>query len=637
MPDPQFRLEAEGIVTTGVWTDITSRINRSEEITVDTGRQTELADIDPSRLGLSLRNADGAFNPRNPSSPYPGWEPGRRLRLTETVGGVDYPLITGYLETPEVTVNTPGRSQPVTISAVDLLGRLSSAPEMLGTLTEYILAEQAGGLVEYFPLTDATLPALSMINNTSMDILPELYGELDTEPSDLIRPAQGDAPPGDDGRYMLWQYGLGGDHAATSRLVSDVSFYSAPGDTISLTGWLYPTPPPSISTTFYRYPLWMGGIDSAGTSVYISAGEQSSFNKIFTGTFRASDAVTDLPSRLLEDSAWRLISIQVDLGAGTLALWIGLDLAVSTSLAATPTGSVHWTSLDLGLLYEGVIAQLQVRVGPSGTWTRAMHIAQHQHGHTGLHRQTVAERITTIARYAGVDPADLDLPASASTPLQPAQFGGRTPSAAIHDTARSGQDTAVVNGLGKLTLLPRSQRYGQPATLQIPWGWLEHGGVKYRPDRAINTVTVSRSGGSTRRVDRASQLARGVGSTSVDIGDTDVPDDAPNLASWLLRTLDQTRTRCSLLRISMLRRTIAHRQALLSLRIGDRIQLTGMPADSPDDVAHLIVHGIRHIIGPGRKRIFELKTGPLLGPSPGVPPACPHVGDLVSPSAIIAY
>ncbi|MBM0275318.1 hypothetical protein [Micromonospora tarensis] len=218
-----------------------------------------------------------------------------------------------------------------------------------------------------------------------------------------------------------------------------------------------------------------------------------------------------------------------------------------------------------------------------------------------------------------------------------AKLAGVTPSQAMQDAATTGQDILMTTPQGRITLVPRGRRYNQPATMSIPFGWIMRGGIRYRPDKPATDAVASRvDGGTARRISEPLRARYGVLARTVTL-DTAVDADPANWTSWTLAAFGEPRTRCPLLRINLLKRTIADRKALLKLRVGDRIQLTDLPAGSPEDVPHLIVQGFRHVIGPHRWRILELNTSPLLGPLPGSPPACPVVGDLVSNAAIIAY
>lgn len=68
----------------GAWTDITDYV-LAEGVTITRGRADEASAADPSSCSLTLKNNDGRFSPRNPSSPYFGLF-GRNTPLRVGVG-----------------------------------------------------------------------------------------------------------------------------------------------------------------------------------------------------------------------------------------------------------------------------------------------------------------------------------------------------------------------------------------------------------------------------------------------------------------------------------------------------------------------------------------------------------------------
>ncbi|MEK8108649.1 hypothetical protein NKG94_34435 [Micromonospora sp. M12] len=75
--------------------------------------------------------------------------------MTETVDGEEIDLAVGFLEIPDVQVNSPNLDQPCSISAVDRLGRLDGAPPFAGTLAEHVRT-YGGTPVLHFPWTTRT-------------------------------------------------------------------------------------------------------------------------------------------------------------------------------------------------------------------------------------------------------------------------------------------------------------------------------------------------------------------------------------------------------------------------------------------------------------------------------------------------
>ncbi|MER7874824.1 hypothetical protein ABTY63_14875 [Streptomyces solisilvae] len=78
MPIP-FRYELQ---VGGTWTDITTDVYDRDPVSSRRGQEDGGARADPARCGLTLRNRDGKYSPRNPASPYYGLI-GRNTRFRE--------------------------------------------------------------------------------------------------------------------------------------------------------------------------------------------------------------------------------------------------------------------------------------------------------------------------------------------------------------------------------------------------------------------------------------------------------------------------------------------------------------------------------------------------------------------------
>jgi len=642
--DPEIRvladLAADPDPDNPEWVEITDRVaygDGGRAVTVTVGRQDDLAEIRPTEIEFALRNHDGRFTPANAASPLFGrWEQGRRVMVVEHLDGADYPLGAGILSMPEQRVVDPRTSQPVTVTAVDWMGRLDGgAAPFVSTLAEYIRNNGSGRLVEYYPLSDPEHPMMSLITGRlaqpKIQRFPGEGGSDDWDLTRLIKPQAVDGPPGDDASYPAWSMipsqTTPGLHSiyAEMRLPVEVEV----DHVIAVSMWVRKAEVEQVEAVWSSgTPLWIPNV-ALLTDVLIPDNLNPSTMWV---SWDGGDVVA---SRRLESDAWRLVTIRVDLTQSRLDLWVGDDLrAAGTGIPLSPV-TVPW--VEIGSYYAGSIAHVQVRVGDETTWTYDDHLAQHAAGYHGLHRQTVADRVRTLARWAGVPEADIAMPDECATPLLPARLAGQSPAAAIRAAGEAGQDWIITDGLGRITAVPRSRRYNQNPRMSIPWGWIQRGSMRMRPDQPVTEVVVTRAGGgSARRVDPAAARRHGVRSLRYELA-SDVAEDAGNLAGWALRAYAAPRTRSPGFVINMLSRSSTERAALLSLRVGDLIEITGMPEGTPADLPYQVINGIKHTIGPGRVRTIEFVTSPLLGPAPGEPPPCPMVGDLVGPDAVIAY
>lgn len=170
---------------------------------------------------------------------------------------------------------------------------------------------------------------------------------------------------------------------------------------------------------------------------------------------------------------------------------------------------------------------------------------------------------------------------------------------------------------------------GPPVPVVIPWTWLQTP-LELRTDTPINSVSVTRTGGTTALSNNAtSQTTYGVFSASGSL-DTHSPDDPGNLAAFITTYYGNPLLRAPMLSLSLTPRTTEERWRILGVEIGMRITLgpgtvqdypghttvlpvpTGLPAGTQS----LVVEGIHHTSSVDG-RVVEWTTAPLLGSAPG--------------------
>lgn len=635
---------------TPVWVDITRWVmaQNGAPVRLQEGRRTERDDVGtPASLTLSLDNSDHRFTVDNPLSPFGGWwGQGRRVRFTEWAGAQVFYQFVGYLQPSKVdSWAMPRVEQYLVVNALDWLGRLVTARTFVSTLTEHILAN-GGGLVEHMPLADPSPPYYSLATGAAGR---GVVGGFGTDPPDssyvdLITPGAVAGPPGDDLRYPTFEFSLDGSGNIISigSVVYDVSIPVAANQVIAMSVWIYKDPLPSPWAYFSANgaPVAIHGpdyyfhlLDWMQTSSPATDTAQAYIYQISSPSTNATAAA----SRYIEGQTWRLVTVRIDMAAGTISLWIGQDATATGSIGGAISATT-FTTIEIGNLFLGSLAQLQVRVGPaSTTMTYADHLAQCVHGYRGLQRQSVAERITTLAGYAGVPAADLNLSGLATTPMRTAALAGLKPAEAMRAAARADGGARLLVDQGQITLQPRQQRYGQPVDVQIPFAWLVSDSVSFLEDQPLNDITATQSGGGrTRRVDAASVRRYGDSELPTTL-DTEVTADPSNFAAWNAQAYGTARMRMPQATIDLLPRSTAERAVLLGIKLGDRVQITDVPPTWPRGADHLIVEGKTSECGTKTRRL-TLNFSPLAGPAPGVAPVCAVVGQsVIGDTTTIAY
>lgn len=106
VPDARVELQIGG-----VWTDTEDDLLRGEGIRYSWGRRGEGARTDPAACSFSLRNPDGKYSGRNPSSPYFGLL-GRNTPVRLSHGGADVALV--------IPSGVPGRASTPDHASLDV-------------------------------------------------------------------------------------------------------------------------------------------------------------------------------------------------------------------------------------------------------------------------------------------------------------------------------------------------------------------------------------------------------------------------------------------------------------------------------------------------------------------------------------
>lgn len=162
---------------------------------------------------------------------------------------------------------------------------------------------------------------------------------------------------------------------------------------------------------------------------------------------------------------------------------------------------------------------------------------------------------------------------------------------------------------------------GPPARVQIPYAWLSSTTpLRSRPDKPLTTASVSTESATARARDATSLAAFGNNRFTAAL-DTPMPEDAANLADWVVAYYatpagDVPRARFPALTLRLNGRTVPEMQRILGVKIGQRIEITNPPATWPEGAAHQVVEGILHSAGEARDVVWN--TAPVIGTAPGV-------------------
>jgi hypothetical protein len=462
------------------YVDITEYVSIAQTLGAEVegwiGRQTELSDIEPSRLSFAMKNQSGWFTPDNVSSPYwPDWGTGVPIRWSETIGVKTFAFPDMTLEVPEVSASTwlttdeEASDRTLQVSCTDLKTQLDNAPAFVSNLAAHIIGESTeGALRAYWPLTDASgstyATSAGPVNQdplrfTNVDAYSPVQF-VDT----LVNFGNQDGPPGDDGPAVeftpvgtaTW------GRLANSALVeceTDPGASASNPDVATLVMWVYV---PSGVTTLDQLALWR---EFTTFALYILVdGYASSGGTTWRVDFQTEGGQGAAVGSEIVGGRWHLIGAQLEFNLGDFALWVNGDAPATGSIGAG--GTLGGLPLDRIVLdgSEGSAsglrtAHLQLYIGDSDAFTYEDFLAQYEVGINGLSEQTVDQRIRTIANYAGLSDAQLDLEESDSLIQQPT-FANRRPGELISAAAATGGGIVFTAG-DRLIYHDRKHRFNQ--------------------------------------------------------------------------------------------------------------------------------------------------------------------------------
>lgn len=453
-----------------VWVDITEWVIRPGGTRLETslGRATELTiSSEPGRGSLLLNNTDERFTPGNPSSPYfPWWKQSRRIRIREAFGEVTYDLGDGYLEIPENIVQTQtldGSIRIITLSVtwLDVLGRLQNAQEFVSTLAAANLYAGGSSLIAYYPLNDQS-GAKSAANITATSREPLALGS--SGPSLNGVPA---STPG--GPYLVFGNGdsLAGDDAASATGSPVVNGGLWSYSTFAEAKWATPIEQASGETIAM---VWWCTYDGTTIDTLVPATIRNDDDITLTqdmllyytsGTWTArwhppSSSLTEVAVPGPQTDKPTLIALRLTLPSGLCEYWLDDDTPVTTTLGGSIPTSASWVSAAVAGPWAGTLGHLQVYVGVDA-YTYEDHLAQFAAGWHGLERQTTGERINTILDYAGFPANRRDIDPGVAV-MQNASLAGQDPRAAMTEALNTERGRLFASG-GRVIFHDRRRVY----------------------------------------------------------------------------------------------------------------------------------------------------------------------------------
>lgn len=586
------------------WTNVSEKVELAKGIGITYGRQDELGNADANEIDLVLDNTDGRFTWGRAAGPYhPNVRIGRPVRLTATIGGVNYVRFTGYVD--DWPLEWPGGGDTYAaapISGSSRLSRLGVDSPIIQTIDQ---AVETTNPAYYFPLTD---PAQSTSG-------AELTGR-----SDPLARAQ-----------QIVTFGVGAEPDAAEKLGVD-------GRSAAKLSW----------STVVGQEEWYGKLrvdlptaltvsSSDGVSVGLfikvtnpAAGTPSldQATGVVLGLFNADPLLADAQSlRVLLDrvvgnsGSFAEVTYPTDLGdsgdvhhvLATLRLDGSGDVVCETyfdgDLAGSVTGGAGSVStlnrLELTVPY-GLGEWRDFLAGRVAVWDRVITATEAadiaEAGLGAYDDDTTDERLKRYAGWARIPAAEV-----VTTPSPVPLAGVDTTGAKIVDLMRE-VETAEAGVLhddrqNRLTLRPRSARYNRAVDLTLNTNTQDLG-ADYAPkvDRQ-GFANVGKGSNSTGTVDvtytdEASREEYGDAEYSVTTTSSD-PDEPLMLIAAQINANSEPRPRAPSVTINVLDwisnpTTLAK---VLGLDIGSKVSITNAPTQAASATANYFVEGYQETFG----------------------------------------
>ena len=577
------------------WTDVTAYVWGHQPVTMSCGRTDEQDAVAPGRAALALDNADLRFTYGYASGAYyPNVVPGKRLRVSVSPdsGATWWPRFDGYVDGWPVSWQANGNITTVDVSATDRLARFSRMRQLRDPLAEELgTAAYVSGLTLGTGLLDDASTA------TLAGGVVWLYG---------LQEGSGATTAGDVSGALgrptlaLSQVGTGGsmEFGAAGLMPEGTAAKFTPA---SAGNGLVLTHSGLQSYIGTEFSIWCQFAWSGSTGAQlVSVGAAPSGRVVIattsttvTATFTAPDASTATATKTVttNDSAPHFALVSV---SGTT-----ISLYVDDLTAATATLPTYGMGTAQGLTIGGTTSANEHQVAWVGysnaatSATRAAELAALACG--DAERSDL--RVGRILRWLGLT-GDAVLETGLSSIAYQAT-GGRVGLDVITELNAVEQGAFYADGSGRYVFQSRGHRYNVEPAVTLTAEQVLLDTVAVDLTSVVNDYQASRPRGSTYRArNDASITAYGPRTASATLyaaSDTDLI----TAADWYVQRYGQPAPRIPSIQVDLLSLDAATTASVLSLGIGSKLRLTGLPTVAPGGATSvdLWVEGITERVG----------------------------------------
>lgn len=589
-----------------VWVDVTSKTRCvTDLVSITYGRGDRYETVQPAHVSLTLLNVDGRFTPGNVSSPYyPNVKKGRRIRVSVTHNGVTYTRFTGFVdEWPVAWADASATVADVRISAssrMAQLGRGRTLPSIIEV--EYLQDDP----IAYYPLGEEQ--GSTKAGNVSTVVQPQM----------TVTPFGG----GSNANLSFGSATGPGTDSLTAALFTRVSATAGAYLSTSLQGFTSGADPSVLLEAFMlsnqTQEMGIARLDG-GTGLYLTLGT-SATGKLTASYATPSSGVayTLTSAATITDGATHHVAVRQTTAVGVTTPTLFLDGA-SVGTTTFASSQFDFTALiggggGVNSAYAGTLSHVAAYSGSAITDSR---VQQHYlAGSTGFLGESSGNRVHRLAIYAGVPDNEIDFETGLSLSIVNQDTNGQIPLQMMQDVASTEGGVLFDSGAGLLVFQGRSHRYNASSAVTVRTLAELRPGLEPRLDDTglANDVSASRSGGvSVRSVDTASVDEYGTYREEIQLLTTD-DNEVADAASWKVYTASTPQVRVPVAVVDVGNASTAQKTALLSLEIGDRITLAGLPVQAPASSMDFFIEGWTETISADEHLIsFNLTSAALSG------------------------
>lgn len=542
--------------------DITAFVNMKAGWTIRRGRNDEETEVEPGRLAMRLDNLDGRFTLGSTS--YDGIFDDKRIRLSETVGGVTTRRYVGYVQEWPATWASPlGNVAVVSVTAVDRFSRLNRRKlrstmvqevAVDGPLAIYALGEAAGS---------TSVGDTSGKGQSALDVVAGTPAVVLGSPGLQF---------GDEATGALFGGGGAGGYIAGGLVTTSLP---AALDMAAVFRTTMAGQVGVLAGFNVQLQLFLPGVTCTGLAM-----DPAGHVLFGIGTTMLTTATA------YNDGLPHMAALEWD---GTNLLGY-VDGVLVGSVAAT---GAELGALSIGYLFAGTLQDIVVGTAalPAGrVLSRANALLN------GFNTDTADQRIARLAGYANIPPAELDLETGLQPSIAAASTDGVYTLPAMSAVVDAEGGSLFIAGDGRLTLHNKSHRVysaTQPPALALTGADVNHDDLTFGGDKdyLVNTATGNRPGGADQRSENAASVAQfdeyETSRSGMLLNSDELVKDR---LDWLTGMYGAGLSRLATFTLDLLTLPQATVQAALALEFGDRVTIAALPNQAPN-LPDLIIEG----------------------------------------------